>query len=312
MGSEQIIQSVLAARVEGKPVWNAYAFKGEGVGGADGRTRGDLMATAAAVQLLARAAATLDEGSEAVAQADQAIAQTWKYALRHFLAKDGKGLWSDNDQTDGISATGRGFLELAEGTRALEDRINATLPRPHIEANVAFDDSTQISVRWPTPEKELNSVRIYYAPKPARGVKTIGGRFLVGVIEKKGTLWSEDTYVMLRKIALAAHRQWGVSADKVGANYVDIKLKGLANKLPVVLAGKGLLKASAPENIAAEAEDMGFYAAGVNAYGETTPVFSLNGEELDDEPAGEETFEEEEEESTEEETFEEDEAAEEE
>ena len=307
---EQIIGTLLAARVEGKPVWNAYAFKGENVGGSDGKSRGDLMATAAAVQLLARAAATLGEGNAAAVQAEAAIAQAWKYALRHFLSDDGKGLWKDNDQTSVISAAGRGFLELAEGTPVLEERVNAALPRPAVEGTVAFDDPTQISVRWPKPEKELSSVRIYYAPKPARGVKTISGRFLVGVLEKKTALWSEDPYVMLRKISLAAHRQWGVSADKVGANYIDIKLKSLPSKLPVVLAGKALLKTGAPQDIAAEAEDMGFYAAGVNAYGEMTPVFSLSGEALeDDEPAEEETSEEED--SAEDETSEEEDSAEE-
>ncbi len=307
---DKIIQTLLAARVEGKPVWNAYAFKGAEVGGADGQTRGDLVATAAAVQLLARAAATLDEGSEAAVQADKAIAQAWKYALRHFLVTDGKGLWMDNDQTSATSALGRGFFELAEGARVLEDRVNTALPRPVVEGTVSMEDSTKISVRWPKPEKELVAVRVYYARRPAPGVKFIDSRFMVGVIEKKNVLWNEDPYVMLRKILQAARNQWGITPDKVGANYVHFKLVMLPAKLPVALGGKGLLKASAPDNIAAEAEDMGFYAAGVNAYGEMTPVFSLTGEELfNDEPAEEESSEDEEasEESEEEETFEEEE-----
>ncbi len=303
---EKIINTLLAARIEGKPVWNAYAFKGTEVGGPAGQMRGDLMATAAAVQLLARAAATLDEGSEAVVQANKAIAQAWKYAVRHFLVSDGKGLWMDNDQTSGISTTGRGFFELAEGARVLEDRVNASLPRPVVEPTISDADATQISVRWPKPEKELVAVRVYYAPRPARGVKTISGKFLVGVLEKSSALRAEDPFVMLRKVTLAARNQWGVTPDKVGANYIDIKIKSAPTKLPVALGGKGLLKTVAPQDIAAEAEDMGFYAAGVNAYGEMTPVFSLTGEELfDDEPAEEEASETEEESSEEEEPSEE-------
>jgi len=239
---------------------------------ADDSDNVDMATTAAACQLLARAADALGEADPFAVKAREAIADAWKCAQRNLMVNDGKGLWKDNSLSNNASATGKGFLELVEATTCLDDCYNDALPRPQLEATISESDANKVVVQWRKPEKELVAVRVFYGPKPGKKSKGMSNIYLVGIIERRA---GADAIQTVRKSVEAGRRQWGITPEKVGAYYLDAKIKALPKKYAVALAGKGTLKASVPADLPAEATDMGFYACGVNAAGEMGPAFPI-------------------------------------
>lgn len=292
--AEKIVKTLLDERVPGTPAWNNFAFQGKDIAGADTRT--DFLATAVAIQILARAKEALTPEYEEYEEADKAIKAAYDYVVANFVLKNQKNLWRENNVVGAIANSPEGMFEIFESTCVLEKRVNPSLPLPKVScARKSSAGLGKAAVTWSGNEKELVAVRIYAAPDHLNS-NELNEQHLIGVLERPNAApKAQDPLMLVYRMAKAAQTQWRVTPADLGAEYVAEKLANLAKFLggtkrltegtsgekPVIMNVSSPIAFGHSEDDA-ESVNIKIYAVGVNAYGETTPCIPLDAEDYED------------------------------
>ena len=280
----EIIDTLLANRVENTPAWNEFALQPAEFGGLSRDTAVSLAATTAAVKLLAQAAATLPAADPRRADAQNAVKQAYTYAMATFLLPSKAGLWREDSISANVSPSGAFFLDFLNATPVLEHRVNPALPTPNIE--VLSENEKGIRVVWKDVPKSLNSVRIYAAPANVKPQFLTEKNICCFIEREDATVLTEDPLVAVRKIVDAARTEWGLTPEAAGCNYLATKVAALPKRLPLGKVEKpvnveppAVTLYTVADNVGEEDTSIVFYAVGVNAYGESTDYLPLKAEE---------------------------------
>jgi len=277
----EIIETLLANRVENTPAWNEFVLQPAELGGLSRNTAVSLPATTAAVKLLAQAAAVLPAGDPRRAQAQTAIKQAYAYGLGTFLLPTNNGLWREDSISANASTSGAFFLDFLNATAALEHRVNPALPQPTVE--VVSETEKGLRVVWKDAPKSLVGVRIYAAPANVKTQFLTEKNIACFIQREDATLRTEDPLVAARKIVDAARTEWNLTPEAVGCDYLAAKIAALPKRLPLGKLDKPVNVEPPPVTLYTVAENEGdedtsivFYAVGVNAYGECTDYIPLS------------------------------------
>jgi hypothetical protein len=261
--AEAIVNTLLrtqrpAPRSTLKAGWNLYLFTTEDLDTPAQHVPCDIVATAAAVNLLAQAMPLVDEALRA--QAREAIYQAWLYVMRSLVFRD-LGIWRmrHGDQEATSPAC---FFAFLEATPWLEMRQLPGAPAPVVEAIKGA--AGKMSFKWINPAEDQVSLRVYAAPEDLE-VKQLSEQHLVAIIQTRGdNIHTMDPLLALQFIASAAMRKWLVGPEHDGATYLAEKLAAMPEKLKNCVQSKEITVTPAPH----PEKTLNFYAAAVNAYGE--------------------------------------------
>jgi hypothetical protein len=167
-----------------------------------------LAATRNAFVLLRTAGAYL--GVPEQARAQRAMTSAWRSVFQ--LCVLDNGLWKLTARDTAV--TRPAFLpRILELSPFLEERTDESIKAPDFTA--ARNGSGALEFAWKSPSAEIQSVRIFAAPKDAP-VEDVHLKHLVGVIERDGsTIWTMDPVRVVGRIHEAALARWGIdiSAD---------------------------------------------------------------------------------------------------
>lgn len=290
---QNIIRTLLDARIPNTPAWNGYAFQPKEMGGLQRNTKAELTATATAVKLLALAITTITDDDKEYGMAVDAIQSAYDYAVANFVLKSGY-LWSDSNLSGAPAASPEGMLELIDASRVLENRIDEELPTPVLTCKRRESAGLgKATITWANPEKGLDAVRIYAAPAEFNP-NFLNEKYLIGVIEKPNALpKNQDPLMLAIRLVNAAKNKWGVTPAELNADYVAEKTANAAQflgqkRLTAAVAGEKpvTMNVSSPIGFGYTENESGevtikLYAVGVKASGETTHCISLDAEDED-------------------------------
>ncbi len=260
---EAIVNTLLQAqrpapRSTLKAGWNLYLFTRDDLQTPAQHVPCDIVATAAAANLLAQAMPLVDEALRA--QAREAIYQAWLYVMRSLVFRD-LGLWRMR-HGDQEATTPAFFYAFLEATPWMEMRQLPGTPPPVVEAIQGA--AGKMSFKWINPGEDQVSLRVYAAPEDS-DAKQLSEQHLVAIIQPRGdSIDTMDPLLALRFMVSASMKKWLVGPEHDGASYLAEKVAALPAKLKNCVQSKEISVVPEPHPEKA----LKFYAAAVNAYGE--------------------------------------------
>ena len=224
-----------------------------------------LATTRNAMVLLRLADAALPERDRTLLQ--QAMGAAWRGVLRTCVQEDGIWKLSAKDSTPSRPAFLPRILELSGW---LEERTDEKLPAPAVGAAALGRRGEELEFTWNEPVAGIVSVRIFAAPAGTEA-NAVHVEHVIGIMELDGTsLRTMDPIHAVGYIRNAARDRWGVDIGSGG----DVPL--VASRLALFDRLKGIAKGRAPLRIqVAEPAKRLFFAAGVNAEGQQTPLVAV-------------------------------------
>lgn len=260
---EAIVNTLLRAqrgapRSALKAGWNLYLFTSDDLQTPAQNVPCDIVATAAAANLLAQTAPLVSEPLQT--QAREAIYQAWLYVMKYLVFRD-LGIWRMR-HGDQEATTPAFFYAFLEATPWLEMRQLPGVPAPVVEAIMGA--AGKMSVKWTNPGEDQVALRVYAAPEDM-DVKQLSEQHLVAIIQPHGeSIDTMDPLLALRFMVSASMKKWLVGPEHDGANYLAEKVAALPAKLKNCVQSKeiSVVPAPHPEKV------LKFYAVAVNAYGE--------------------------------------------
>lgn len=289
----QIIRSLLQERVAGA-AWNSFAFQSPELKKHFGENRTELLPTAAAVLLLAKARDTLPMEEKAYEEAEEAIQAAYAYAVENFVLREGNlYLWKESNTQAQPALSPVGMMQLLNAARTLEHRVNDLLPRPVVSCRRRHSAGLgKADVVWANPEKGLVAVRLYAAPADFNPAM-LSEKHLIGVVERpRATPKNQDPLMLAYRLAEGARKYWGVTLADLEAEYLEEKFSTLASyvggtkNLTAGTAGEKPVTMNVSSPLAfgyaeeeAETIPIKVYAVGVASNGEITPCIPLDADD---------------------------------
>ena len=261
--AEAIVNTLLktqrpAPRSSLKAGWNLYLFSNEDLETPAQHVPCDIVATAAAANLLAQAMPLV--GEQLQEQASEAIYQAWHYVMKFLVFRD-MGIWRMR-HGDQEATSPAFFYAFLEATPWLEMRQLPGMPAPIVEALQGAGGKT--SFKWINPREDQVSLRVYAAPEDM-DVKQLSEQHLVAIIQPGGeSIDTMDPLLALRFMVAASMKKWLVGPEHDGADYLAEKVAALPAKLKNCVQSKEISVEPEPH----PEKTLKFYAAAVNAYGE--------------------------------------------
>ncbi|MGI6356365.1 MAG: hypothetical protein ACOX6W_14920 [Lentisphaeria bacterium] len=247
-----------APRSSLKAGWNLYLFTREDLDTPAQHVPCDIVATAAAVNLLAQAMPLVSDQLQA--QASEAIYQAWHYVMKFLVFRD-LGIWRMR-HGDQEATSPAFFYAFLEATPWLEMRQVPGVQPPVVEAFQGAGG--RMSFKWINPREDQVSLRVYAAPEDM-DVKQLSEQHLVAIIQPGGeSIDTMDPLLALRFMVAASMKKWLVGPEHDGADYLAEKVAALPEKMKNCVQSKeiSVVPEPHPEKV------LKFYAAAVNAYGE--------------------------------------------
>jgi len=261
--AEAIVNTLLqtqrpAPRSNLKAGWNLYLFSREDLETPAQHVPCDIVATAAAANLLAQAMPLVSEQLQE--QASEAIYQAWLYVMKFLVFRD-MGIWRMR-HGDQEATSPAFFYAFLEATPWLEMRQLPGLPSPVVEAYQVA--AGKMFFKWTNPREDVVSLRVYAAPEDM-DVKQLSEQHLVAIIQPGGeSIDTMDPLLALRFMVAASMKKWLVGPEHDGASYLAEKVAALPAKLKNCVQSKEISVEPEPH----PEKTLKFYAAAVNAYGE--------------------------------------------
>ena len=283
--AREIIDTLLANRVEGTAGWNEFLLQPSEFGAFSRDNSVSLGATAAAVKLLVLAANTLPPADAQRAKAQVAVRQAYSYAMEKFVLGSGTqpGLWSESTTAaSDVSRSGAFMLDLLNAVPVLEHRVNPSLPPPHVELMSENDKGIRVIWRGKDAPRDLVAVRIYSSRANVKTFSLTEKNICCFIERPDAPIYNEDPLVAAFRIVEAARTEWGLTPEAAGCDYLAAKMALLPKRLPIGRAEKAV-NVEAPAMVLYTVADdnsdedtsIVYYAVGVNSYGETTDYIPI-------------------------------------